>query len=174
MLKSFAVSSAILLGITIIESSIFTNLPFLLVVPDFILICNIYFGLLNGKLYGETSGFVSGLFIDFISGTPIGFNSIFRIIIGYIAGIFSDYAILKSIVMPVLSVSIGTLVKRLLILLLAFLFPRTSLHPYGFISYEFLFEFLANILLAPFVFKFLSCFNNSLSIKDTKDMIDNV
>ena len=36
------------------------------------------------------------------------------------------------------------------------------------------FEFVENIILAPFIFKFLSFFKNTLSIIDTKDMIDNV
>ena len=39
---------------------------------------------------------------------------------------------------------------------------------------KFLFEFIINILLAPFIFKFLGFFKKSLSIKDPKDMIDNV
>ena len=43
---------------------------------------------------------------------------------------------------------------------------------YGFISYQFLFEFVANMVLAQIVFKFLSFFKTQLSIRDTKDMID--
>ena len=76
--------------------------------------------------------------------------------------------------MPVLSVSIGTILKRILVILISFLFPKLNLYIYGFISQEFLFEFIINILLAPFIFKFLGFFKKSLSIKDPKDMIDNV
>ena len=35
------------------------------------------------------------------------------------------------------------------------------------------FEFIENVLLAPFVFKFLSFFKKSLAVRSVKDSIDN-
>ena len=89
MLKSILSSTFILLCTTIIESSILSNIPFLYVVPDLILMCSIYFSMINGKVLGETTGFISGLFLDFITGAPFGFNCILRTIIGYVYGFFS-------------------------------------------------------------------------------------
>ena len=66
MIKSILISTFILLCATIIESSILSNISFLLVVPDLVLICSLYFSLLNGKTIGETTGFISGLFLDLI------------------------------------------------------------------------------------------------------------
>ena len=62
MLKSFLISIFILLCATILESSILSNISFFYVVPDIVLICSIYFALLNGRTFGETTGFFSGLF----------------------------------------------------------------------------------------------------------------
>ena len=173
MVKSLLISTLFLFAATIIESSILSNISFLLVVPDLVLICCIYFSLLNGKLYGEISGFISGLFLDFITGVPMGFNCIIRTIIGYITGLFSNTIIISGLVIPMASVGIATLTKKLLIFLISLFFPKLSLNVYSIISYEFLFEFCANIILAPVVFKFLSFFKQQLSIHDTKDMIDN-
>ncbi len=173
MVRSLLISTLFLFAATIIESSILSNISFLLVVPDLVLICCIYFSLLNGKLYGEVSGFISGLFLDFITGVPMGFNCIIRTIIGYITGLFSNTIIISGLVIPMTSVGIATLTKKLLIFLISLFFPKLSLNIYSIISYEFLFEFCANIILAPVVFKFLSFFKPSLSIHDTKDMIDN-
>ncbi len=173
MVKSLLISTLFLFAATIIESSILSNISFLLVVPDLVLICCIYFSLLNGKLYGEISGFISGLFLDFITGVPFGFNCVFRTIIGYVTGLFSNTIIISGLVIPMASVGIATLTKKLLIFLISLFFPRLSLNIYSIISYEFLFEFCANIILAPVVFKFLSFFRPQLSIHDTKDMIDN-
>lgn len=173
MVKSLLISTLFLFAATIIESSILSNISFLLVVPDLVLICCIYFSLLNGKLYGEVSGFISGLFLDFITGVPMGFNCIIRTIIGYITGLFSNTIIISGLVIPMASVGIATLTKKLLIFLISLFFPKLSLNVYSIISYEFLFEFCANIILAPVVFKFLSFFKQQLSIHDTKDMIDN-
>ena len=173
MVRSLLISTLFLFAATIIESSILSNISFLLVVPDLVLICCIYFSLLNGKLYGEVSGFISGLFLDFITGVPFGFNCVFRTLIGYITGLFSNTIIISGLVIPMASVGIATLTKKLLIFLISLFFPKLSLNVYSIISYEFLFEFCANIILAPVVFKFLSFFKPQLSIHNTKDMIDN-
>ena len=174
MLKSIIASSLIFFSTMIIESSILSNIPFLLVVPDLVLICSLYFSLLNGKLYGEVSGFISGLFLDFFTGVPMGFNCLYRTLIGYIAGLFSKNIILSGIFIPMISTALGTVIKRFFIFLISLLFPNTNLFVYGFISYEFLFELVSNVILAPFIFKFLSFFRGTLSIFDEKDMIDNV
>lgn len=173
MIKSLLISTLILFSATIIEASILSNISFLLVVPDLVLICCIYFSLLNGKLYGEISGFISGIFLDFITGVPLGLNCIFRTIIGYVTGFFSNTIIISGIVIPMLSVGLATLTKKLLLFFISLFFPKLSLNIYSIISYEFLFEFCANIILAPVIFKFLSFFKKQLSIYDTKDMIDN-
>lgn len=174
MLKSILASSLILFSTVIVESSILSNIPFLIVVPDIVLICTLYFSLLNGKLYGEISGFISGLFLDFFTGVPFGFNCLYRTFTGYLFGLFSKNIILSGIFIPMLSVGIGTVLKRIFIFLISMLFPNTNLYVYGFISYEFLFEFGSNIILAPIIFKFLSFFRKTLSIYDDKDLVDNV
>ena len=74
MIKSFLISAFILLCSIVLESSILSNISFFYVVPDFALICLLYFSLLNGKTFGELNGFASGLFLDFITGIPFGFN----------------------------------------------------------------------------------------------------
>ena len=128
MVRSLLISTLFLFAATIIESSILSNISFLLVVPDLVLICCIYFSLLNGKLYGEVSGFISGLFLDFITGVPFGFNCVFRTLIGYITGLFSNTIIISGLVIPMASVGIATLTKKLLIFLISLFFPKLSLN----------------------------------------------
>lgn len=174
MIKSLLISSLIVFCAALIESTILSNITFLLVVPDLILICSVYFSTLNGRLYGETNGLISGLLLDFLTGAPLGLNCFYRTLIGYLFGIFSDTIIVTGVLMPMLTVAIATFAKRLLIIILFFFYPKMNLSVYGIISNEFLFEFIINVLLAPLIFKFLSFFRKSLSIKDTKDMVDNV
>lgn len=174
MVKSFLTSTFILLCALVIESSILSNINFLIAVPDLILICSIYFSLLNGKLYGETTGFISGLILDFSTGIPFGFNCLYRTIIGYVYGFFSETVILKGLFMPMLTVGIGTILKSILIHLIAFFFPNTNVYLTSIISINFLFELAANVIIAPFIFKFLNLFVRTLSIISTKDKVDNV
>ncbi len=173
MTKSILVSTFILLCAVIIESSILSNIAFIYVVPDLVLICSIYFSMLNGKIIGESTGFISGIFLDFITGIPFGFNCIYRTIIGYIFGIFSKTIIISGFVMPMLSVGIATIIKTIMVHVLALLFPNVHIYIAGIISYDFLFEFIENVLLAPFIFKFLSFFRKSLTVTSVKDSIDN-
>lgn len=173
MTKSILISTFILLCTTIIESSILSNLSFLFVVPDFVLICTIYFALLNGKVEGESTGFISGLFLDFVSGVPLGFNCLIRTIIGYVFGLFSSSVIITGIVMPILSVGLGTILKTVLIQLVTLFFPNVSIYVTGLFSYEFLFELGINVIMAPIIFKFLGFFRNSLTVMTTKDKVDN-
>lgn len=173
MTKSILVSTFILLCAVIIESSILSNIAFIYVVPDLVLICSIYFSMLNGKIIGESTGLISGIFLDFITGIPFGFNCIYRTIIGYIFGIFSKTIIISGFVMPMLSVGIATIIKTIMVHVLALLFPNVHIYIAGIISYDFLFEFIENVLLAPFIFKFLSFFRKSLTVTSVKDSIDN-
>ena len=174
MTKSILLSTFILLCVTVIESSILSNISFLYVVPDLVLMCSIYFSLLNGTTLGETTGFISGLFLDFITGIPFGFNCLYRTIIGYIFGLFSNSVIIAGILMPMLSVGAATIGKTIFIELIALFFPNTNVYVTGLISYDFLFEFIENVILAPLVFRFLSYFNPYIGIKTTKDRVDNV
>lgn len=173
MTKSLLFSTLILLSAVIIESSILSNLTFLRVVPDLVLLCSIYFSLLNGRLYGETTGFISGLLLDFVTGVPLGFNCLFRTLIGYLFGFFSNTIILSGFIMPVLSAGIATIIKNLFCIFIILVYPNLKLNSINIISYDFLFEFIMNVILAPFVFKLLSFFKDSL-ILGNKEIPDNV
>ena len=74
MLKSTLVSFAILLIVSLFESAILSNIIYFPAIPDILLLCSMYFSLLNGKTFGVCTGFVSGLMWDFLTGCPIGYN----------------------------------------------------------------------------------------------------
>ena len=174
MTRSILLSSFILLCVTIIESLILSNISFLYVVPDLVLICSIYFSILNGRTVGVSTGFVSGLFLDFVTGVPFGFNCLYRTIIGYVSGLFTNAIIVSGLMVPMLTVGIGTLAKSILVHVIALFFPNLNIYVTGIISYQLLFEFIENVLLAPFIFKFLGFFKKYLVIRTTKDRVDDV
>jgi len=174
MARSIITSAFILLCAAVIESSILSNINFLYVVPDLVLICSIYFSLLNGKTIGVTDGFISGVILDFITGIPFGFNCLMRTIIGYVYGFFSKTLLIHGIVVPMFTVGAGTILKKVLLYLISVFYPNVNIYVTGIISFEFLFEFIINILLAPIIFKFLSIFRKYLVIQTTEDKVDNV
>jgi len=174
MSRSILLSSFIILCAVIAEASVLANISFLYVVPDIVLICTIYFSLLNGSTVGVSTGFISGLFLDFITGVPFGFNCVLRTIIGYVYGFFSETVILAGVVVPVVTVGIGTIFKAVLISLIQIFFPNINIYVAGIFSYQFLFEFFINIILAPVFFKVLRYFKEILSVASAMDKVDNV
>ncbi|MBQ4378220.1 MAG: rod shape-determining protein MreD [Treponema sp.] len=167
MLKSFSVATLILLCFVVFETAILSNMLFLPSVPDLILIISLYLSVHNGKIFGVSSGFVSGLFLDFLSVSPFGLHSLLRTVIGYLAGIFNKTLNMQGIFLPVLIGFSATIFKTLLIFIISVFFPD-SVVPYSLLSRSFLFELAANSILTPFVFKFLDIFSNMLLLNPEK------
>ncbi len=123
-------------------------------IPDITLIMLVFFSIHYGSVTGQLSGFASGLMEDFISLSPLGFNSLIRMITGHIAGMFNGRLIMDPILFPVLMVTVATILKALLSSLILSMF---SIDYSGsiFISSSFGFELLINALLAPVLFLLL-------------------
>ncbi len=164
MTKSISVSALILFIAAIIEATIFSNITWLPAVPDFCMICVLYFSLQNGKFHGELTGFVSGLFIDFLSSGPFGLNMLVRTIMGFFSGMFNKTLNTDGFLIPAIIGFTATIIKGILLYLISILFPSSVLS-YNPISWMFLFELIMNTILTPLIFKFLSIFNRVLLVK---------
>ncbi|MCR5613940.1 rod shape-determining protein MreD [Treponema sp.] len=165
MLKSYLTSIFILIVAVLIETAILSNIAVLPAVPDLLLLCTLYFAICNGSVHGETTGFISGLFIDFLSGSPFGLNCLVRTVIGYLTGFFKKMLNLKSFFATFVIGFVGTLFKAIVIYIVSFFFPN-MVNTYNIFTKVFLFELIFNSVLAPFIFKFLDCFSNLIVIED--------
>ena len=165
MIRSYLFGILLLIVSALIDTAILSNIFFLPAIPDLLLICSLYFSVNNGCVYGETLGFSSGLFIDFLSGSPFGLNCLVRTIIGYAAGFLQKMLNLKSYLVNFLIGFTGTLLKALLIYCASFFFPN-MINTYNIFSSVFLFELIFNSVLTPFVFKFLNCFSDFIIISE--------
>ena len=164
MFKSFLCSFLILLCSVIVETSILSNISFLPAVPDLALICVLYFSFLNGKNYGQVSGFLSGLLLDFLSGSPLGFNCLYRTVIGYLSGVFRRTINALGFIVPSVIGLLATILKVFLIWLISLFFK--SIKIYNIFTFSFLFELVINVLLTPLMFKFLNSFRRILNIHE--------
>lgn len=164
MIKSFSISTLIVLCASLIESTVLTNITSLPAIPDLVLICVLYFSIENGKLMGETTGFVSGLLLDFLSACPFGLNCLLRTILGYLGGLFNKTLNTDGFFVPALLGLCATIIKALLLWIISFLYP-SAVVAYNPFTLLFLFELLFNTVLTPFIFKFLSLFHTSLLLK---------
>ncbi len=164
MIKSFFACSLVLLCSSLTEAAILSNIQLLPAIPDISLICVLYFSLQNGKLLGETTGFISGLCLDFLTAGPFGLNCLLRTLLGFLGGIFNKILNTEGFFIPCLLGFCATIIKALLLWGISFIFPA-SMVSYTPISWFFLFELGINTLLTPLIFKFLSLFKNALVVR---------
>ncbi|MBQ5999810.1 MAG: rod shape-determining protein MreD [Treponema sp.] len=165
MLKSVFVSVLILLAVSVFESAIISNISFLPAVPDLLLLCVIYMALQNGRSYGSSTGFISGLFWDFLTGSPFGFNMLLRSLLGYFPGFFNKSINFSGFFIPAAFGMIGTIIKVIITWIISLFFPNLIVN-YDIISLAFLFELVCNTLLAPFIFKLMNMFSRLIALSD--------
>src|SRR5574344_3035119 len=164
MIKSFSISTILILCAALLESSVLANIAILPAVPDVVLLCVLYFSIENGKLMGESTGFISGVFIDFLSACPFGLNCLLRTIIGFVGGMFNKTLNTDGFFIPALLGFCATIIKALLLWLISFLYP-SSVVSYNPFTLLFLFELVFNTILTPVLFKFLGLFHNTVLLK---------
>ena len=168
MSKSFFSSLLVIFCFVLFETAIVSNLNFLPASPDFLLIIILYISLNNGILLGETTGFCSGLMLDFLTGSPVGFNALLRTILGFIAGFFHNVLNDSSFFLQILYGFVATLVKAFFIFLLSVFFKGVQSYP--FFSFVFLTEIILNSIFTPLMFMFLNLFSDFLLLKPEKNI----
>ncbi len=161
MIRAFFTALAILLCFALFESSILSNIQLLPAVPDFLLICSLYFSLNNGRTFGAVGGFCSGIFLDFLTAAPFGMHSLVRTIIGYSGGWFLKILNLEGVFIPALLGFSATVLKAFLLWLVSLFFPVSVAH-YDILSVVFLCELAMNTIISPILFRFLRIFDGSL------------
>ena len=100
MIRKALVIFVILLVVVLFETALLSNIVFLPVVPDLLLLVVLYISVFNGSLVGETTGFVSGLLLDFITAAPLGLNCLLRTLMGFLAGFFHNLLNVSGILIP--------------------------------------------------------------------------
>ncbi|MCR5045248.1 MAG: rod shape-determining protein MreD [Treponema sp.] len=159
MIKSYLSSFIILLVFVLIETALLSNIFFLPAIPDFLLICVLYFSIRNGKVAGELTGFVSGLLLDFLSGSPFGLNCLVRTIIGFLGGFFHRMMNYESFFVNIITGFFATIIKALIIHFISLLFPN-YVNSYHIFSSVFALELGMNTFLCPLVIKLLRSFDS--------------
>lgn len=143
--------------VTLVESTIFARLAFLPAVPDLVLLIVVWVSLMNGGSAGATTGFISGLILDFLSAAPVGLNALTKTITGFIAGRMSGSFNMNRLTLPMFVAALATMLKALLAFA-ASLFFGSGVIAYGITDTEFWYEVVINALCAPPLFALLSLF----------------
>ena len=138
----------------LIESTLLKKLPSNFIYPDIALIILIFFSNSRGVLEGQISGFIIGIAEDFLSLSPLGFNSFIKTVIGFVFGKTKGKIFLDPIFFPMLVVLIATIMKGFTAAFIASIFLSAEASPAVFTN-RFAIELIENCLCAPFIFAFM-------------------
>ncbi len=100
MIKRVLVVFGIVLALFLIQTAILPRIPYLVSVPNLMLIATFAFGFLRGRVEGMIVGVLSGLLMDVFHGGVIGFYTLIFLYIGYMNGILAKYLVSDVILLP--------------------------------------------------------------------------
>lgn len=87
-MKRRILTFAIILVCFLLESTLFHRLSFATIKPNLLIVVTSSFGFMRGKKEGLFVGFSSGVLVDVLWGSVLGFNMLLYAVIGYMNGSF--------------------------------------------------------------------------------------
>lgn len=143
---------------SLFEAAILSNLMFLPVLPDLVMLIIVYVSFMNSSVTGMATGFISGLLLDFLSASPVGLNAFTKTLTGYVAGKFSGSFNMNKVFIPAVMGGCATVFKAIVTLVLS-LFFKSDVLVYAVTGSTFWLEVLENMICAPMVFALLGLFS---------------
>ena len=101
-MKRKVITGLIVLVCFLLESTVFHKLTFANISPNLMIIVVSSFGFMRGKKTGMTVGFFSGLLVDLLWGSMLGFHMLIFTIIGYLNGTFERLFYDDDIKLPII------------------------------------------------------------------------
>lgn len=155
MAKKVIFGVLLILAAGLLQSTVLSRLALRIrAVPDLALCILVFLAYVNGVMIGQTTGFFSGLLLDFLSSSPLGLNALVRTLSGALIGFIKDTFYLDIFFLPMALCAGATLLKAGLFFLLHLVFPET-VPSYSFVSLTLWIEVAFNTLLAPVLFALL-------------------
>jgi rod shape-determining protein MreD len=145
----------------ILQSTVLSRLAVNHAVPDIALGILVFTAYRNGAMTGQLSGFCSGIFLDFLSAAPLGFNAFIRTLIGALAGRINSALFLDNFFLPMVLCAGATALKALLYFILNLLFSG-AVPAYALFESALWIELMLNTVTAPALFGFLKLFDTLL------------
>ena len=151
--------SSILLSFSLclIQTALFSHIPFFLITADLLLVYTTYLAIHNGSRFSMCLSFASGLFLDFMSIAPLGLSSFILVFISFFLGQLHGKYDLNHFIVPFILAILAMLTKLGLLFFLHFLFG-SMVRTYNVYEGQFWIETSLNITFAPALFFVLNRF----------------
>jgi rod shape-determining protein MreD len=145
----------------ILQSTLLSRLAVNHAIPDLALGILVFTAYQNGTMTGQLSGFCSGIFLDFLSASPLGLNAFVRTLIGSFAGRINGTFFLDGFFLPMALCAGATAAKAVLYFILHILFSG-AVPSYSLFESTLWIEITLNTVTAPPLFGLLKLFHTLL------------
>lgn len=152
MVKTIFASTFLSSVFLIIQTTWLKNGLFWGVIPDFALLVIVWVAYNNKESQGVVTGFISGMFCDVLSSSPLGYFSFLYVAPAYAASLLKNVVAMDAFFIPVLVGFSGTILKGLASLFLLFIFGSTNITAYELADTHFWIEAALNGAIAPLIF----------------------
>jgi len=102
----------------LLQCTLFSHAAIAGVKPDFVLILVLFTAILEGPKKGILYGYTLGLLEDIITGRFIGLNALSKALTGFIVGWFTGRTYSENLLVPIISVFVGTIFNGLFFFIL--------------------------------------------------------
>ncbi|MGE5528617.1 MAG: rod shape-determining protein MreD [Patescibacteria group bacterium] len=123
------------------------------VLPDLVLIVAVSYGLLKGPWYGAVIGVLAGLAADLFAGGVLGPGALAKMATGFTAGLLEKVIFKDNLLVPVLSLFLGTWINEGIFLMVASAFGW-HFGPLLDLLLRILAIAACNALLAPLLYRY--------------------
>jgi rod shape-determining protein MreD len=154
MILRIALNVAVLVGITLIQTTWLSAIALFGAKPDLGLLAVVWMAYRHGPVIGSSAAFISGLIDDAVSAAPLGFNAFVKGVVAWASSFLHGALEFDRILMPLLLGAVATLLKAFAALFLHTLFGG-GIETYDLLSSILWTEVAYNAVLAPVLFWFL-------------------
>lgn len=105
----------------LLQTSVFSMLPFLQTTPNLLLVITFSIGILRGKEEGMVSGAFCGLLLDLMSGGYLGFYGLIYMYIGLMCGLLYQHIDIDIPLIPIVLCVVSQILYHLYIFVFRFL-----------------------------------------------------
>ena len=151
----------------LLQSTLFKALSLGGIAPNILIIITAAFGFMRGKKEGMLIGFVSGLILDVLFGSLLGFYALIYMVIGYLNGFFHSIFYPEDIKLPMVLISSSELLYCFLIYFFQFML-QGRLHFGYYFLHIILPEIVYTILVTLLVYKVILTLNEWLEMREKR------
>jgi len=143
------------------STNIYTRLNVNGVQPDFLLIGLSITAFLLGPMPGQIIGFITGFIVDLMTGGLLGISAFTYTLLGYTIGLIGKKVYGKNILMSVIILFTATILKAIVLSIIAALFMKPGFFGYFYQGRVFL-ESVINGLITPIFFILITKINKEV------------